>query len=244
MRRAVLLLLIGAGVLAGTPAPAASAAATVEVMVVGRDAPLKNPREVTLRTRTVKVGRRRCAVGGRTPLAVLAATALPLTITDSGSCGRSARDAGGLFVRTVAGERNRGDDGWFYKVGRKAGTTGAGSPEGPFGDGRRLRDGQRVTWFYCDADAQGGCQRTLELRPDVRTVSAGGTVRVTVTGYDNDGRGVPAGGATVLLGEASAVAGADGVATLTVPAGVQGTRSLTASAQGAIAAFPVELTVR
>ena len=242
MRRAALPFLIIAGVLAGTPAPAA--VASVEVMVVGRSGVVEPAQDVATKTRRVKVGRRRCAVGGRTPLAALAATGARLSITDTGACGRATRDAGGLFVTAVAGERNRGDDGWFYKVGRKAGTTGAGSPEGAFGDGRRLRDGQRVTWFYCDADARGRCQRTLELRPDVRTVAPGGTVRVTVTGYDNDGRGVPAAGATVALGETSAVAGPDGVATLVVPAGVRGTRSLTASAPGTIAAFPVELTVR
>lgn len=243
MRRTALSLVVAAGALLA--APVAPVHASVEVMVVGKDEEvLKRPREVAAKVRRVEVRRRRCAVGGRTPLAALVATGLPLTLTDEGACGRSARDAGGLFVKAVSGQRNRGDDGWFYKVGRKAGTTGGGSPEGPFGDGRRLRDGQRVTWFYCDADAQGECQRTLELRPDARQVGAGGTLRVTVTAYDNQGRGVPAAGATVALGEATATAGPDGVVALTVPAGVEGTRSLRATGDGVIEAYPIEIAIR
>jgi len=245
VRRTALSLLAAAGVLLGAFAgtvPAASA--SVEVMVVGRSGVLKDGREVATRSRRVKVGRRRCAVGSRTPLAALAATGLRLTVTDSGACGRSARDAGGLFVAAIAGERNRGDDGWFYKVDRRAGTTGAGAPEGPFGTGRGVRDGQRITWFYCRTDPDGDCQRTLEVRPAARAVTAGGTLVVTVRGYDNDGRGVPAGGASVALGGATATAGPDGVATLTAPLGPGGPRSLTATADGMIDAFPTDVTVR
>lgn len=242
MRRGVLSALVAAGVLTGAPAVTpASAEASVEVMVAGRSGVLEPARQVATKTRRVKVGRRRCAVGGRTPLAALAATGARLTITDAGACGRATRDAGGLFVTGIAGERNRGNDGWFYKVGRKAGTTGAGSPEGAFGNGRRLRDGQRIVWFYCRADTAGDCQRTLEVRPDARSVAAGAPLRVTVTAYDNEGRGVPVPGATVSLGGATATAGADGVATLIAPAGAE---SLTAAASGMIDAFPEPVTVR
>jgi len=242
IRRALLGAVVAAAVLAG--APVAPAQADPEVMVVGRDGVLERAQTVIARAREVRVGRRRCRVGGRTPLAVLAGTGLDLRTTDQGACGRRTRDAGGLFVTSVAGQRNRGNDGWFYKVGRRAGTTGAGSPEGPFGDGRPVRDGQQVLWFYCRADAEGGCQRTLEVRADTYTPAAGATLRVTVMAYDNDGRGVPATGATVRLSGASAAAGPDGVASLTVPPGSLGDRRLTATANGMIDAFPKDVVVK
>ena len=62
----------------------------------------------------------------------------------------------------IGADLNRGQNGWVYKVGRRAATAGAADPTGAFGNGR-LRRGQRVTWFYCRLRA-GGCQRTLELR--------------------------------------------------------------------------------
>jgi hypothetical protein len=65
---------------------------------------------------------------------------------------------------------------------------------------------------------------------------------VTVTAYDDNGRGVPAAGATVTLGSASAVSGADGVATLTVPAG-SSTLSAAASAPGLVPSFPVKVSI-
>ena len=65
----------------------------------------------------------------------------------------------GILVTGIGPDRNRGQRGWVYKVGRRAATAGAGDTGGPFGRGR-LRARQRVTWFYCVRAAD--CQRTLD----------------------------------------------------------------------------------
>ena len=85
----------------------------------------------------------------------------------------------------------------------------------------------------------GGCQRTLEAVPDRTTAAAGETVRVTVRGYDDAGGGVLVPGATVRLGSASAVTGADGVAS--VPVTGAGRLALVATAPGMVRAFPGEV---
>jgi hypothetical protein len=218
-------------------APAPAAAATVDVLVVGKAKVLRGPKHVKLKQRTVKVSGKRCRVLGATPLSVLAATRLKLAFRDYGSCGRRPRDAAGLYVTAVAGEREKGRGGWVYKVGRRAGTTSAADPSGPFGTGRRLRDGQRITWFWCELQSSGSCQRTLEARPERTSAAPGEALRVTVRGYDDQGKGVAVQGATVRLGAASAVTGADGVAVVTVPA-QSGTLRLRAERAGMVPAFP------
>ena len=220
-------------------APAAAPAATVTTMVVGKERVLRSAGDVRLQQRRVKVGGRRCTVARATPLAVLASLRLSLKLRDYGACGRRVRDAGGLFVTRVGSERNRGRDGWVYKVGRRAGTGGAGDAAGPFGTGRRLRHGDRLLWFFCDMQRSGGCQRTLEAVPDRTTAAEGETVRVTVRGYDDAGGGVLVPGATVRLGSASAVTGADGVAS--VPVTGAGRLALVATAPGMVRAFPGEV---
>ena len=70
-----------------------------------------------------------------------------------------ARDGGGLFVESIRGDVNRGQNGWVYKVGRRAATAGAADPTGPFGHGR-LRNGQSVTWFYCRLRAAAASARS------------------------------------------------------------------------------------
>jgi hypothetical protein len=232
------LAAIGLAALAAS-APAPAHAAEVGLMVVGKERTLRTAADVRLKQRTVTLAGRRCRVGAATPLSVLAATGLRLSLRDYARCGRDWRDAAGLYVRAVAGERERGRSGWVYKVGRKLGTTAAADPSGPFGTGRRLRDGQRVTWFWCvEASA---CQRTLEVRPDRTSAAPGETLRATVRGYDDLGKGVPVEGATVRLGSASARTGPGGVAALVVPAG---SRSLKAERDGMVPAFPVEVRVR
>jgi hypothetical protein len=227
--------------LALAAAPGASAA-TVDVMVVGKAEVQRGPKAVKLTPRTVKVGGRRCAVGAATPLSVLAGTKLRLRVRDTGSCGRRARDAAGLYVFQVGPDRAKGSAGWVYKVGNRAGTTGAADPSGPFGTGRRLRAGQRVLWFWCRLEGT-GCQRTLDARPDRTVAAPGETLRVTVRGYDDAGAGVPVAGATVRLGAATAVSGADGVAVLTVAAGT-GALRLQAARDGMVRSFPRRVTVR
>jgi hypothetical protein len=214
--------------------PAPAGAAEVESMVVGKERVLRQPTDVRLKARTVKVGGKRCRVGARTPLTVLAGTRLPLAIRDYGSCGKRPRDSVGLYVAKVGREREKGRGGWVYKVGRRVDSAGAGDV-----DGRRLKNGQRVLWFWCEQNSSGGCQRTLEATPDRTAAAPGETLTVTVRGYDDNGRGVLVEGATVRLGSATAVTGADGVAVLTV---VDGGR-LEAFKDGLVRAFPREVTV-
>jgi hypothetical protein len=129
-----------------------------------------------------------------------------------------------------------------YKVGNRAGTTGAGDPSGPFGTGRRLHAGQHVLWFWCTLDQAGGCERTLDARPDRTSAAPGETLRVTVRGYDDLGKAVAVAGATVRLGSATAISDAAGVATLTVPDG-SGRLRLRAERDGMVGGFPREVSV-
>ena len=213
-------------------APQAAQAASVTTMVVGKDRVLRAAKPVRLAdTRRVTVGSRRCTVSGRTPLGVLAATSLAIRVRDYGSCGRRPADAASLFVTRIAADRNRGLDGWVYKVGRKVSSAGAGDRSG-----RRLRGGDRLLWFYCRTQRSGGCQRTLEATPDRTTAAPGETVRVTVRGYDDVGRGIAVAGATVALGSVTATTDASGVAQVTVPG--SGRLSLAATRDGMVPAFP------
>jgi hypothetical protein len=227
--------LILAAVVLAVPA-AAEARGKVDVMVVGRSATLVQAKPVTLKARHVGIDGRRCAIGRATPLSALAGTGVRFRLVDYGSCSRRPRDAGSLYVSRIGPDRERGRDGWVYKVGRRAGSAGAADPAGPFGTGRRLRAGQRVLWFWCVKDASDACQRTLDTSaPD--TVAPGAPLAVTVRGYDEQGRGVPVEGATVRLGQATALTGAGGVATLTAPA-TPGPIALQASKPGLVLSFP------
>jgi hypothetical protein len=192
---------------------ATAAAPVVEQMVVFRDGDAVT-RTVAAKQVRVRIGKRRCTAGEGTALAALVRSRVGrLGLRDFGTCSTRARDSAGLFVSSIRGERNRGQDGWVYKVGNRGATAGAADPSGAFGRGR-LRRGQRVTWFFCRL-RNGGCQRTLGLAATVEP----GAVSVTVRGYDDEGRGVPVEGATVSAGSATAVSGADGGARLALPAG-------------------------
>ena len=184
---------------------------------------------VSTRASTVRVDGRRCTTGRGTPLSALVRSRVGrLRLLDFGSCSLSAADGGGLFVKRIRGDANRGQNGWVYKVGRRAATAGAADPSGPFGRGR-LRDAQRVTWFYCRL-RNGGCQRTLELR--LRTEP--GSVVASVRGYDDAGRGVAVAGASVTAGAASALTDAAGEARLALP---PGRHSVVAQKEGAVRSF-------
>jgi hypothetical protein len=229
-----LALLLAAGALLA-PA-AAEARGTVDVMVVGRSAVLVPAKSVTIAPRAVGIGGRRCAIGTATPLSVLAGTGVRFRLVDYGACSRKPRDAGSLYVSKIGPDRERGRDGWVYKVGRRVGTAGAADPAGPFGTGRRLRAGQRVLWFWCVKDRSDACQRTLEVS-SAGSVAPGAPLAVTVRGYDEAGSGAAVAGATVTLGDASAVTGPDGVATITAPA-APGALALEASKPGLVRSFP------
>jgi hypothetical protein len=245
MRLARLLTALVAATLA-VAAPASAASPRVEAMVVGRSAVLQPPTQVGVPAAKVRVGRKTCAIGAGTPLGVLVALRRKggpsYHLRDFGSCSRRARDAGQLFVDQIGGDRNRGSDGWVYKVGNKAGTADAADPSGPFGTGRRLRTGQQVLWFWCTLDGASHCQPTLSVAVDVAQVAPGAPVRATVTAYDDDGHGTLAAGATVSLGGASATAGPDGSATVAAPV-APGSYDVTASEPGAVSGFPASVEV-
>jgi hypothetical protein len=195
-----------------------------------------------------RAGRTRCIVRQGTPLSVLAAVdrlrgGPSFRLRDFGSCNRRrTRDSGGLYVSAVGGQAARGRGGWVYKVGTRAGITPAADPNGPFGDDRFLRTGQRVVWFWCVLDDQESCQRSLTVEvPPTAAVDA--PVVVRVRGHDDEGEAVDVAGATVRLGAASATTGPDGTATLAAPA-TAGTVTATATAPGLVPAFPERVAVR
>ena len=241
--------LVAAGVLAlglgaQAPAPAAGARETaaaaprVSQLVVFRDGSAR-AKTVSPKATTVKVGGRRCTAGTATPLAALVRSKPgKLRLRDFGSCSKRAADGGGLFVNGIGDDVNRGQNGWVYKVGRRAASAGAADPGGPFGNGR-LRAGQRVTWFYCRM-RDGGCQRTLELK--VRT--AVGKLTVTVRGYDDEGKGKPVAGAAVSASTAGSeddvATDASGVATFDLAAGRY---SVVASKAGLVRSFAERVEV-
>jgi len=210
VRKALLI----AGLLAvGVGSPAQAAPPRISQLVVFKDGSAK-AKTVSARAAKVTLGRRRCTAGEGTALAALVRSKPgPLVLRDFGSCGAKPADGAGLFVQSIAGDRNRGQDGWVYKVGRRAASAGAADTRGPFGRGR-LRSGQRVTWLYCRT-REGGCQRTLE----VRAKPGAGGLLATVRGYDDQGKGVAVAGATVTAGAVSAETDSSGVARLPLPAG-------------------------
>lgn len=234
MRRLTLIAAMGA--VAMSAAPATAEAASASLLVVGRDGEtLRSLSAVAMTKRTVTAGKRRCAVGGRTALGVLAGGQLALALRDFGSCGASARDAGGLYVRSIASQRAKGRSGWVYKIGRRAPSIGAADPSA------RVKGGGRVLWFWCRSRSTGNCQRTLEARPSTRSARAGQRITVTVRGYDNHGRGVRVRGATVRLGSANAVTRSNGKATIRVP---RGGGNLSASRSGMVRSFAVRISSR
>ena len=205
--------------------------ASVDVLVVGKAGAVVKQREgVRLQEREVRVGGRRCRVGARTPLAALLATKVRVGLRDHGRCSRRPRDAGGLYVRSIAGVSESGSrSGWVYKAGRRLGTNGAADPAGPFGAGG-LRDAAPVRWFWCRLDRAGTCPPTLETA-HVRT---GAEVRVTVRAFDDLGRGSLVEGATVRLGDQTATTAADGTAVLS------GSGPLVAEKPGMVRSFTVD----
>jgi hypothetical protein len=228
-------LAIAVALAVGVGSPAAAAPPKVSQLVVFRDGAAKAKSAVSTRAAKVSVGGRRCTAADGTALAALVRSKPGrLRLHDFGSCSLRPSDGGGLFVRAIGGDANHGQDGWVYKVGRRSPSTGAADTSA-----RRLRGGDRVLWFWCDAQPTGGCQRTLEATPDRTAAAPGEALRVTVRGYDDNGRGTAIEGATVVLGSASAVTGADGVATVTVPSA--GRLRLTASKPGAVRSFPREV---
>jgi hypothetical protein len=238
VRRIALIVLAGA-VLAA-PA-AADARGQVDVMVVGKSRVLVPAKQVPLKKRFAGINGKRCALGRATPLSALAGTGASFRLVDYGACSRRPRDAGSLYVRQIGPDRAKGRDGWVYKVGRRSGSGGAADPAGPFGTGRMLRRGQQVLWFWCVKDSADSCQRTLETS-SAGSVATGAPLAVTVRGYDESGKGVAIEGATVRLGDATAVTDTGGVATVAAPA-APGHYAVEASKPGLVLSFPRTVTV-
>ncbi len=217
-------------------AAAQAGAPAIDQMVVFRSGKVLSGRRSTART-TTKVGARTCGIAAATPLAaLLRAKPGPIAFHDYGSCSRRPADSSGLFVKAIRGERNRAQDGWVYKVGRKLATAGAADPSGPFGGGR-LRSGDDVVWFYCRQLASGTCQRSLEIS----TAVDGRDVTVTVTGYDDAGDGGPVAGASVRSGEERATTDGEGRAKLTL---ARGSHAIHAAKQGTIRSFAKRVRIR
>jgi hypothetical protein len=201
------------GQAAASEAAASEAAAAKNVpklreMVVFRSGAVLERRVRPKRTR-VRVEGRRCGIGARTPLAALKAIRPGRTVLeDFGSCSRRPRDAGGLYVKRLRGEGERGSGGWVYKVDRRTPGVGAADPSW------RLRRSRRVLWFWCVQSSN--CQRSLELRA---TAVGGGQVEATVTGYDDNGDGERIEAATVTIGSVEATTDSSGVARATLAPG-------------------------
>jgi hypothetical protein len=232
MARALILGALAAMALASPPA-AVAAAPKVKQLVVFRSGEALQKTTSTRQT-TVAVGRRRCAAGDGTALAALVRSKPGrLRLRDFGACSTRPRDSAGLIVTGIRADRNRGQRGWVYKVGRRAATAGAGDMGGPFGRGR-LRAGQRVTWFYCLRAAD--CQRTLEVRA---TPMAGG-IAATVRGFDDAGDGVPIEGATVTASGVTGLTAEDGRVQIALP---PGTHRLVARKDGLVRSFTERVEV-
>jgi hypothetical protein len=213
MRSAVAVAAVAALVAAAPPAGGASYP-KVGQLVVFRDGSATQ-RSASTKATTIRVGGRDCTTGSRTALSALVRIKPPkLRIRDYGSCSKRARDGAGLFVRAIGPDANRGFDGWVYKVGQKLATAGAADPSGPFGRGL-LKDGQRVTWFFCRL-VNASCQRTLVTKA---VATAPGEVTVAVRAYDDRGKSVPAGGATLVFGRTTATTDDEGKAVLSFPPG-------------------------
>lgn len=228
--------LAGAGA-AASDEPAAAARGPAIGQLVVFDGGKAIEKRVRAAAVAAKVGRRRCAIAARTPLAALLRSRVGrVGLEDFGSCTSRARDSGQVYVRSIRADRERGASGWVYKVGRRLGTAGAADPTGSFGRGR-LRRGARVTWFYCTLRG-GSCQRTLGV---IAASTGGGTVAVRVRGYDDEGRGRPVEGATVATRGASTTTDASGRATLAL---APGTHTLRAAKAGFVRSFGERVTVR
>ena len=154
-----------------SPSPAPAGAASVQLMVVGKTRVLREAAPVRLKARSVRVGGRRCAVGRATPLSVLAGTRLKLRPARLRRVrrGRLARCRLAVRARGRRASAARGARGWVYKVGRRAGTTGAADPSGPFGRGRAAARRAGAVVLVRRRRAATACQRTFEVRRPARS---------------------------------------------------------------------------
>lgn len=254
----VLAAILAATVEAATPASAVragrrarvaalpGAGPSIEMMIVGAgNVSLMQPVDMTVPSWTVETSRGVCGVEEGTPLAALAdahrAGGPAFAVRDYGHCTSSPRNSGQLFVYSLDGETNHGQDGWEYKVDNRSGTTGAGDPSGPFGTGARLRNGDELVWFWCAAVGS-GCERTLGISAPA-SVAPGARMTVSVLGYDNEGRGSAMSGARVSIGGTAAVTGSAGTVTFRMPSRAA-LYTVRATRPGSVPSFPAVVRVR
>ncbi len=222
--RALTGLLAAAAPLAAA-ATALAAPPTIEMMVVGKSRTLLPPKAVSVKSTSVKIGRRRCNVAAGTALAALIDARAKPRATNAAGC-----DPASMFVTRVGPDANRGSAGWQYKVGHISPSYSAGEPAG------RLRRGQQLLWFWCTR--ANACQRTLSVTVTSKRLT--GTERVTVTGYDDNGHGAKIAGATVHVDATTTFAtGRDGTATFTV---TPGHHTVYATKTGLVQSFPQTVT--
>jgi hypothetical protein len=208
-----------------TPAAVHAASPKVEAQVVDRAGRVIGPRTVRLDALRVRSEGRTCRLRAGLALAALRELRVPFRV--EGSCPS-------LYVFEARRQRERGAGGWVYKVDRRLPGVSASATSG------RLRSGRQVTWFWCVQ--AGNCQRSLETR----SVAEGGSLRVTVTAYDDKGRGIAAAGADVTVTTAtgersSAVTAADGTASLPVGSGAV---TVNATRRGLVPSFPERVAAR
>ncbi len=224
----------------------------VEIMIVGKNGRVLLPaRSVTVAPATIHVEGHSCVVPAGTPLAALADLArqhvhAPFALHAYSPCDTNPASAEGLFVTTVDGvhqsaAESKTYNGWVYKVGNRSGTAGAGSEQGPFGNGRKLTNGQDVMWFWCVYHGE-VCASTLGVAPARTRVAAGSKLAVRVYSYDEKGKAKSAAGATITLGNESAVAASGGSAKIDVPLR-PGRYRLSAHERGLVTAFQRTITV-
>src|SRR2546423_12504507 len=130
------LALAGTAAAGAVAPPPAAAAPKIEQLVVQKSGTARQAKVTADRTH-VKVGNRTCVVPSATALAALLLSDVPkVRLHNYGSCSDKARDAGGLFVRSIDGDANKGTDGWVYKVGHRPASGRAADPSGPVGNRR------------------------------------------------------------------------------------------------------------
>jgi hypothetical protein len=162
--------------LVGASAPARAATPRVQAMVVGKGGWTVGPRTVSVAS--LRVGS--CRLRAGLPIGVLRALGQPFKAR--GGCSA-------LYVSRVRGDAEKGAGGWVYKVGRRLPGRSASDPAG------RLKSGQKVLWFWCKQ--AGACNRTLSTSGR----ASNGRMRITVTAYDDFGRGRRVSAATVIVRE-------------------------------------------
>ena len=134
-------------------------------MVAGKAAVLAAAKFVRASATTVTVGGGDARVAAATPLAALAAVQRArgpsVRLRDYGACSGAC---GGLG-RAVRDADRAGPQPARRRLGLQGRPPGRRPSAPPTRAGRRLRAGDRLTWFCCRAQSSGGCQRTLEVAP-------------------------------------------------------------------------------